>query len=170
MYDDVTIFDIPIYLMSEVKYEDRINKQSEEYSRVWARSEKELDGYKSEYISNIKHSYPWRYNLVVGALRIAISREESIELRLYFVKEKRLRFGSKVKHMIIDSYSKDLRVKKALQCRTDQELKERLSDLIDYTIKTHVNNRSHKYYVDMEIYNNLIEHINLRNLVMEINS
>ncbi len=169
MLKEYTIFDIPIYLMSESSYESRIARQCERQSRECTKSDKDFQGVKYHCISETKSGFPWRYNQIVGSLRIIVTNDENIELKLYLIDEKKIKYRSKVKHMIKDSHISDLRIKNALtQYSTDKELKSRLNDLIEQTIRNYVNSSSHVYFVDMEIFDNLIQHINLRKLVMEM--
>ena len=171
MLKEYTIFDIPIYLMSESDYDKKINKECEEYcSKIIQRHNKNWHGEISHCLSEIKSFRPWRYNQIVGAIRISITNDECIELRLYFVDKKKINYNSKVKHMIKNCYISDLRVKHALSYRTNEALIEQLNSFIDYIIKNYVNNGSHIYFVDLELYNNLICKIDLRNLVVAMNS
>ena len=62
---DITVFDIPIYLISERKYNNKITKRCETDIRKLARSEDEYRGELSHCISSYKSIYPWRYNLIV---------------------------------------------------------------------------------------------------------
>lgn len=170
MLKELTIFDIPIYSMSECSYEKRISRLCEGQSRKCAQSEDDFLALRYHYISSMKSDSPWRYNQIVGALRITITNDENIELRLFFIDKQRIKYFSKTKHIIKNRYISDLRIKNVLtKYRTDRELKNKLNDLIEHAIKTYVNNDSHKYFVDTEIYDNLLKHINLRKLVLEMN-
>ena len=170
MYKEFTVFDIPIYLMSESEYNQKISEDCEKASKKIVCSENVFLGEKTHCITNIKKNFPWRYNQLVGALRIAISNEESIELRLYFVDKMKIRYNSREKHVIKECYIPDLRLKKDLQFSTDEELKKSLKKKIDFIIDNYVNNGSHKYFVDTEVFDNLLCHIDLLNLVAEMNS
>lgn len=171
MLEELTIFDIPIYLMSEHLYEKRIEEICEVQSQNYSRTEIDYFEEKTWCISNHNSGFPWRYNLIVGSIKITISNEESIELELYFIDEKWVKPESKQKHIIKKVHINDLRIKNILTLNyTDEELKKRLNEKLNFIIKNFVNNRSHKYYVDLEIYNNLIKYINLKNLVLEMNA
>ncbi len=170
MYKEYTIFDMPIYLLSEAEYHNKTSKKCENYSSKSARNITEFYGMMGQCISDGHKYNPWRYNLIVGAIRISITDDECIELKLYFIEEKKTKYNSKTKHIIKDCCLPDRRVKKVLSYKTDGELKKQLQYLIDDTIKNYVNNGSHKYFVDLESYNNLIQHIDLKKIVKKINS
>ena len=75
MINEITIFDIPIYYMDLNSYETSIAKQCEDQCGKYARSESEYLGEQAHCISMHKSDHPWRYNQIVGAIRISITND-----------------------------------------------------------------------------------------------
>jgi hypothetical protein len=153
------LYEIPIYSM-----------QQEEFEKRWKKiREKE----KSEFISNV-HSqedakqtfrnihFPkdvWKYNQIIGYICISINSND-ILFDIYKTLDKNFHVNSKTRYFMqnigLDGYHFRVEAKDS-----NKVIKNRITKLLIYLEKQYI---QEGYYVNMEVYNNTIEHMNIRGL------
>ena len=138
-----TIFEIPIYSMSEKEFNE-ILKQCKKTEIIF---------YPAEI---------WKYNQIIGYIEVNVKKEK-IDIDIHCTLDKKICATSKTKHLIqklqkkIDSFD--------ITEMDNEAIKNEIKKWLDETIKEELNKR---FYIDKNVFNNVIEYIDIRKMADEL--
>lgn len=160
MNSEKRILEIPIYSLKNEELNKKIKK----------REDKEFKDYKcgindnktQEYLKNKYVDYNnWRYNYIIGYIVVIIT-ENGIEFKYYKDKRKRYNICTNKKYYIINQYmgSNNIRIKDELNTLSNLDIADKVEEKIKEIKKDMF---EAKYYLDLEVFDNIIKLINFKN-------
>ncbi len=157
--DEITLFEIPIYSMSEKTFDKRWNKKksnllNEFVSNGW----KEYDA--DHVIHNLFYPKPiWKYNQIVGFIVISIT-DTDVLLDVYCTMDKKIHFDSKIKHSIIN-WSVNGTHFYAVN-KSEEEIKQETLEMLSMIEAEFFNPGFH---VDRSVFDNLFRFVNIKHIM-----
>lgn len=160
--DGETLFEIPIYSMSEEKFKKRWAKKREQLYDEFINH-----GHTKECAMQIVSNYynkqwQWRYNQIIGYIRISVTKLDVL-LDLYCIICDRLYVDSSKKQYIVDWCPNGMHFN--ILRKTNNEIKEGILCLLQSVEKVHLKGR---YYVDYSTFNNIFNSINIREIIEKL--
>lgn len=175
---DDLLFNIPIYLRSEQRYEDerkQIEKNQKQKSEnlmkeTWGRNSTDPFGYEEKWP-------PWEYNDIIGYYRVIINSSNlihgtirGITVEKYFTNYRRIgrRPGRRVSIWLNDPF---YHCKLSAYRNSVGEIKHTLLEILDdlYEDATMQRTESKRYYIDVEYYKRIIECLDIEKFRGEVN-
>lgn len=156
----MSLFDIPIYSMPEKEFDRRWRKAKEKL-----RNQILSAGYPNDIRVErlIKHiSFPrdvWRYNQIIGCIRLSITKQDVL-FEIWLTNNERYHADSRIKKFL--AYNPTLGTHFYVEDKTDEEIKKEIDRFLEKIRKTHIKKR---FYVDFSIFNNVINHVNIREII-----
>lgn len=158
----IKLFEIPIYYTNSNIFNKKWDK---ERTRIITKllysghSQSDAENFFKE-ISGDKRF--WEYNQIIGYLVISI-QDNDVNISLFMSKKQKIIFNKKSK-VYIKAYP-DRESHFYVSTRTtDIDIKARILEHIEEHKKT-IKDIHKNYYLDMTIFNNLIEHINIQQMI-----
>ena len=151
-----TIFELPIYTMSQIEFEKRWNKKKEKEIKQYIDSglepEKAKRLIKEQYLLKSK----WKYNQIIGYIKISVGTQE-VKFDYACSQDKKYFIDSKTKHFIEDLSPSgwSIHIK---DNDTDSEIKEEIQNYLRSIERENFKKR----FLDDEQFNNLISYTNIK--------
>lgn len=154
-----TLFEIPIYAMSEKEFNKRWDKKKsktyEEFIKHGHTEESARKGISSLYFPKCV----WKYNQIIGFIQISISRCD-IWFDIYLSLDKVYYADSKQKHFIQDIHTNGTHF--YTSGKSDDDIKESIGEWLKAIEKDHLRD---SFYVDYSTYNNIIDYVNIKQMM-----
>lgn len=154
-----TIFEIPIYSMTEKSFNSKWEKiKQEEYNYV--SKGKELNPEYKRILD--EHNFPmcvWKYNQIIGYIVISIQNKD-IVFDIYCCTEKRYMAKSKSKKFIKNWYINGMHFLSTPL--SEKEIKEKILEYLKIIENEELNS---KFYIDYSTFNNIFSYINITKLI-----
>ena len=154
-----TLFEIPIYSMSEKEFNKRWSKKKTEfYDMLVSHGHSDED---ARYYTSAS-SFPrclWKYNQIVGYIKISVTKHE-VWFDIYCSLDKIYYADSKQKHFIQDIHANGTHF--YLSNPQDKEIKEEIFKWLKAIEKDHLRKT---FYVDYSTFNNIIEYVNIEQIM-----
>lgn len=154
-----TLFEIPIYSMSEKEFNKRWAKQKQNLYDTYI-SHGHSDEDTRYYVS--KFSFPrclWKYNQIIGYIKISVSKHD-VWFDIYCSLDKTYYADSKKKHFIEDMHANGTHF--YLSNPQDKEIKEKIFEWLKAIEKDHLRK---SFYVDYSTFKNIIEYVNIEQIM-----
>lgn len=160
--EEKTLFEIPIYSMSEGKFNVRWRKKRKQLFDKFMSS-----GHtKESALQGVDHCYYpqwlWRYNQIIGYIKVSVTRLDVL-LDLYCIMCDRLYVDSSKKQYIVDWYPNGTHFN--VVGKTNDEIKQGIRCLLQSIEKDHLNGR---YYIDYTTFNNIFENVDIKTIIENI--
>ena len=156
--------DIPIYAMSEHRYNDKLNRLREKYFRL--NNSGSIDEYSKSIANQNTRPYSiWKYNEMVGFIEIYVDGFDII-FDYYLADFERYNcFSSKKKHIMLYQPGYDHLFTDG---KTNDEIINDLKDSLNNIIDSMKNYKKDLYY-DFSMLDNVVKYIDLRKFVEDAN-
>lgn len=155
-----TLFEIPIYAMSEKEFNKRWDKKKAEIYDMFI-SHGHTDESAKSGISTL--CFPrciWKYNQIIGFIKISVSRHD-VWFDIYSSLDKIYHADSKQKHFIQDIHANGTHFYVSNQSNDDikRTIQEWLRDIEKEFLRK-------SFYVDYSTFNNIFNHVDIE-LIMK---
>ncbi len=161
--DGITLFELPVYTMSE-----------EEFNKRWEKKKVEL---YNEFISHghtedsarqgVRHAfYPkwiWKYNQIIGYIKISVTADDVL-FDLFCSMDQRYYIDSKRKHFIEDWRLGGTHFYVAN--KSEDYIKQEIISWLGYMEKDHLRGRFH---VDYTTFNNIFNYVPIKEIMKSLN-
>ena len=159
-----TIFEIPIYSMTEKSFNEKWKKiKQEEYDYV--RKGKELDLERKRILDD--SNFPmcvWKYNQIIGYIVISIQNRD-IVFDIFSCTEKKYMAKSKRKKFMQNWYINGMQLLSTTL--TEKKKKKKILDYLKIIENEELNS---KFYIDYSTFNNIFPYINITEIIKTINN
>jgi hypothetical protein len=159
-----TIYELPIYSIKEKEFKKRWKekrlKLRKEAFKNYANDD---DAYRE--IDDIYYpSYIWKYNQIIGSLKISVTKQDVL-FTIYCSRAERFFAFSKVKHYIVDSQANGTHFN--VQGKTNESIKLEIKDWLKYIKKVHLRRN---FFVDESTIENTLNYIEIRKIIDNIDA
>lgn len=154
-----TLFEIPIYAMSEKEFNKRWEKKKAELYDTFV-SHGTTEEHARLYVSD--SCFPrclWKYNQIIGYIRISVSRHD-VWFDVYRSLDKIYYADSKQKHFIEDIHANGTHFYVSKQ--SDEEIKQDIREMLKSIEKEHLRK---SFYVDYSTFDNIFEYMNIQEIM-----
>ncbi len=154
-----TLFEIPIYSMSQKKFENRWKKKRDNlYKQFIEQGHTE----ESAHIGVSNCFYPrwlWQYNQVVGYIRVSVTKVDVL-FDLYCSLDERYAIDSKSRHYIQNWSLNGTHFR--IGEKNNEEIRENIKSWLKVIENNHIPKR---FYVDYSTFDNILDFLNIRGIV-----
>lgn len=154
-----TLFEIPIYSMSEKEFNKRWNNKKTNLYNTFINSGHTDDSAKSGISAMCFPHCLWRYNQIVGFIKISVSKHD-VWFDIYRSLDKIYYADSKQKHFIQDIHANGTHF--YVSNPIDTEIKEAIRECLKGIEKDHLRK---SFYVDYSTFNNIFDYINIEQIM-----
>ncbi len=154
-----TLFEIPIYAMSEKEFNKRWNKKKAELYDMFISSGHSDESAKSGIKMLCFPRYLWKYNQIIGYIRISISIHD-IWFDVYRSLDKIYYADSRQKHFIENIHANGTHFYVSKQ--SDEEIKREIREMLKEIEKEHLRKN---FYVDYSTFDNILEYVNIQEIM-----
>lgn len=154
------IFEIPIYALSPLKLNDRVNK-------CISKLKSQLSHLDDDTFARIKdiETFPmrsWDYNHIVGYIQVSMSRSDIVfEVFLPIPIPTRYDWRTKRKTRVQNICANGTHFYFA-SLKTNEDIRNSVEEMLDHVIVDHVPDR---FYVDREAFDNINAHLDYLNII-----
>lgn len=153
--NEKTLFEIPIYAMSEKEFNNRWDKKKSKFM-ISGHTEKSAEMcIKSIYFPGTI----WKYNQIVGFIIVSVTRQDVI-FEIFCSMDKKFHADSKTKHFI--QYFSSLANHFSACNKTEEFIKQKIIEMLKRIEKYDIN---HKFYIDYSTFNNIFNFVNIRQIM-----
>lgn len=157
------IFEIPVYAMSK----EKLHKKYLDFANSWNKMHSDVSESVNQHCVEIM-TYPqrlWDYNHVVGVIQVS-TKKHDIWFKIFLPAKTckcRYRWRSKQKVLLYDILANGTHfyVNKSM---ANNQIRETVEDMLKSIVKTYIPTR---YYVDLEVFQNLNSVIDYRTIMEE---
>lgn len=154
-----TLFELPIYSMSEKEFNKRWNKKKANLYNSFINSGHTDDSAKLGISTICFPHCLWRYNQIVGFIKISVSKHD-VWFDIYCSLDKIYYADSKQKHFIQDIHANGTHF--YVSNPIDTEIKEAIRECLKGIEKDHLRK---SFYVDYSTFNNIFDYINIEQIM-----
>lgn len=160
--EEKTLFEIPIYAMSEAEFNRRWQKEKEKFFKEFISHGHTEENTRLYWEDLHSPRYIWKYNQIIGYIKISVTRQD-VNFNVFCSLDNKYYADSKQKHFITNwstngtyIYARD---------KSDECIKEKIGDWLKSIEKNLLHS---KRYVDYTTFNNLIDLINIKKIMEEL--
>lgn len=160
--EEKTLFEIPIYAMSETEFNRRWQKKKEKFFQELTSRGLTEEDIKMHWINLHFPRYIWKYNQIIGYIKISVTRQD-INFDVFCSTDQIYYADSKQKHFIKDLmtngthfYARD---------KSNEYIKEEIKRWLKSIERYHLYS---KRYVDYTTFDNLIDLINIKKIMEDL--
>lgn len=157
-----TLFEIPIYSMSEKEFNKRWKKRKDFLYDMFIKG-----GHSEEnarlYVSD--SCFPkcvWKYNQIIGFIRVSISKHD-VWFDIYRSLDNIYYADSKYKHFIQDIHANETHF--YVSNPTNENIKQNIREWLKGIEKSHLEKR---FFVDYSTFNNIFENVDIAQIMKSL--
>ena len=157
--EEKTLFEIPIYAMSEAEFNRRWQKKKIKFFQEFINHGHSEENTKLYWEDLHSPRYIWKYNQIIGYIKISVTRQD-VNFNVFCSTDQIYYADSKQKHFIINwstngthFYARD---------KSDEYIKEEIKRWLKSIEKDHLHS---KRYVDYTAFNSIFDLINIKHIM-----
>lgn len=157
-----TLFEIPIYSMSEKEFNKRWKKRKDFLYDMFIKG-----GHSEEnarlYVSD--SCFPkcvWKYNQIIGFIRVSVSKHD-VWFDIYRSLDNIYYADSKYKHFIQDIHANETHF--YVSNPTNENIKQNIREWLKGIEKSHLEKR---FFVDYSTFNNIFENVDIAQIMKSL--
>ena len=154
-----TLFEIPIYAMSEKEFNKRWDKKKAKIYDMFISHGHTDKSAKSGISTLCCPRCVWKYNQIIGFIKISVSRHD-VWFDIYSSLDKKYYADSKQKHFIQDILANGTHFYVSNQ--SNDGIKQTIREWLKYIEKEHLQK---SFYVDYSTFNNIFNHVNIEQIM-----
>ena len=159
--NEKTLFEIPIYAMSEKEFNKRWDKKKHKLM-ISGHSEEDA----KELIRNIYFPRTlWKYNQIIGFIIIAATQQD-IVFEIFCSMDRKYYLNSQSKHFI--QYYSSLGNHFPVIDETEEGIKQKVCEMLKRIEKYDINPINRNYYIDYSTFNNVIDFVNIKQIMKSL--
>lgn len=154
-----TLFEIPIYAMSENEFNARCSKKREKLYTDFIKHGHTDESAKRGVSDCFYPNYLWKYNLIIGYIKVSVSAIDVI-FEIFCSLDKMFRIDSKKKHFIENWHCNGTHFYAIDKSETivKQEIRTWLKDIEEEYLQG-------RFYIDYSTFNNIFDFIEIKEIM-----
>lgn len=157
-----TLFEIPIYSMSEKEFDMRWKKKKDNLYKEFISHGSTKENAKLYVSDNCFPRCLWRYNQIVGFIRISVSRHD-VWFDIYRSLDKVYYADSKQKHFIQDIHANGTHF--YVSNYSDTSIKSTIKEWLKSIEKDHLRKG---FFVDYSTFNNIFDYVSIEQIMKSL--
>jgi hypothetical protein len=157
--NEKTLFEIPIYSMSEVDFNERWNKKKSDLLNEFMSNGHTEESAKSDIKTLINPRCIWKYNQIIGFIKILVTRQDVL-FDVYCSMDKTYYADSKSKHFIVNLETNGTHF--YIDDKPEEYIKQQIKEVLKIIEKNHLRPR---FYVDYSTFNNIFEFVEIKQIM-----
>lgn len=154
-----TLFEIPIYSMSEKEFNKRWKKRKDFLYDMFINGGHSEDNARLYVSDSCFPECVWKYNQIVGFIRISVSKHD-VWFDIYRSLDDIYYAKSKYKHFIQDIHANGTHF--YVSNPTDEYIKQNIREWLAGIEKSHLEKR---FYVDYSTFDNIFEYVDIAQIM-----